>query len=101
MILAPLGIVGFISFPRSVTGDEFKVLLDETSMSSATTWQVYRESPAEYCFKLNRPLTVPSRYCVPKSDLRLLDHGDLPRYVYYGNLELREGRAPGAKRVIF
>jgi hypothetical protein len=101
IVLVPLAVVVAVSFPRDVSGESFRRSFDEGRPDSAMAWQLYRETPSEYCFKRLRPLTLSSRYCVAKSELRVLDRSPLPHYVRHGQFELRENRRPGAKRLPF
>jgi hypothetical protein len=101
LIAAFLGVFVYWIFPRSISGDEFKARFDESGASSATSWQLYSDSVGEYCFKLTRGLIPPARYCVAKTDLRVKSSGPIPRFLYYGELELPSSRRPGAAQVDF
>ena len=101
MALGLVGVLTYLMYPRSISGDEVKALFDRSSGDSATTWQLYAESSDEYCFKYTRAIPPASRYCVPKTDLLVKTPDDLPRFIRYGELELLEARRPGAARVSF
>ena len=97
LILALVAVFAFLMLPRSVSGDEFKAIFDETGKSSDTAWVLYSRSESENCFKLSRAVLPPARYCVATSDLVIRGGDSGPRSIFKGDLQLQANRYPDAR----
>lgn len=103
VLVGLVALVGWLYFwVHKVSGDEFQKLVIASDASSYSSWYLYEQSDDYLCFKYSRPV-VPKKYCVPRNELEVLREGRaLQRgYVRNGEFALKEGRYPGAKRVVF
>jgi hypothetical protein len=88
---------------ETVTGDEFREILDDSLVNSISTWYLYSDAGEFYCFRTPRPPWPDKRYCVAKTELEVIKKPGEPviGYAGGGDLALKAGRYPGAKRIVF
>lgn len=88
---------------ETVTGEQFKQLMDDSARNSMSTWYLYSDHDDFYCFRTPRPPWPDKRYCVAKSELEIIKAPNEPLidFVGEGELALKAERYPGAKRIVF
>ncbi|SDY34245.1 hypothetical protein SAMN04487939_101933 [Lysobacter sp. yr284] len=89
-------------FAQTLSGDEFAHELRKSDRNSYSYWQVYRSDARWHCFRTPRAPFLPDRrQCVSAREVELLpgERGSaVPRYLRAGEVVLKAGRTPGAKR---
>lgn len=88
-----------LTHATSLSGRQFKDLVQRSYTESYSYWYLYFEDESRYCFKVPRPL-VPKRYCVSKKEIIIRNAGGTSQiaYVYEGEFFLitHDGKAPSA-----
>lgn len=98
--------LGWIYSTREIeiSGDQLKPLVLKSDRYSYSSWYLYFEDRQKYCLSYSRPI-VPIRYCVPKSDLEILNSDGKEtsevRYIGIDQFMLKANRRPGVAEEIF
>lgn len=108
VVLAFVAVVALIAWSMlreySLSGDEFKRLMDKSNANSYSYWQLERHDGGFYCFKTPHPIYFPHwRYCVAETEIELIRNGkaiEVNDHLGVGDVALNPNRHPGAKREV-
>lgn len=108
LVLAFVAVVALIAWSMlreySLSGDEFKRVMDKSNANSYSYWRLYRHDDGVYCFKTPHPIYFPDwRYCVAETEIELIRNGkavEVNDYLGVGDVALKPDRYPGAKREV-
>lgn len=93
----------YVSRETTLRGDDFKVVSVVSSTHDKEPQVLYAEDRNYYCIRVDRPVGE-EKFCVPKSDLEIHNSSDGSAklgIVDKGDMVLKEGRYPGARREAF
>lgn len=108
VVLAFAAVVALIAWSMlreyPLSGDEFKRVLKPPVGNSYGYWLLYRRDHGSYCFKTPHPMYFPDwRYCVAETEIELIRDGkpvEVNDHLGVGDVVLKPGRYPGAKREV-